>query len=586
MSKAVQFLKIGGAWLLLAAVGVPAASWAEPFRSEQTSNEIASSSTNEYVANKSSIRQLLSTLAGEIQKPIIVSELAGRKQVSGKFDMDKPLQLLKNLAAKTALIWYNDGSAIYVYDVNEMQSQMVQLHHAPFDRLVAFLKSTMLYDQHFPPRTNGSAGSFYISGPPVYVGLVTAAAKYLDSTFSDTTTGKNEIRVIKLKNSFVTDRDYLQRDAPVSIPGVATVLNQLLNGGNGNGAPRDSRNPVPLATITIDRDTRSALTAANAAEGGGNFPPLPPLPQQNKISQPADNVSYGTINIVAYPDTNSLLIRGASQQVSYVQDLVTAIDIAKQQIQLSLWILDIDKDEVNQLGVNWSGSARMGNGGIAFNSSSLSATNSTKFLAEVSALAKRQEAQIVAHPEILTQENIPALFDNNSSFYVQVKGERTATLEKITYGTLISVLPRLSSGSKEIEMILDIQDGGLTTTGDNQITQVAELPLVNNTQISTEARVPKGSSLLVGGYSRDQRVSGGWGIPLLRDIPFLGRLFDYRYKHNKQFVRMFLIQPKLLPQGAVWEGVDENTSLGQTSLGTNITLKATVAMLHNYMAQH
>ncbi|MEN3260927.1 type III secretion system outer membrane ring subunit SctC [Sodalis endosymbiont of Spalangia cameroni] len=586
MSKVVQFLKIGCAWLLLAAVGVPAASWAGPFRSEQTSNEIASSSTNEYVANKSSIRQLLSTLAGEIHKPIIVSELAGRKQVSGKFDMNKPLQLLENLAAKTALIWYNDGSAIYVYDVNEMQSQMVQLRHAPFDRLVAFLKSTMLYDQRFPPRTNGSSGGFYISGPPVYVGLVTAAAKYLDSTFSDTTTGKNEIRVIKLKNSFVTDRNYSQRDAPVSIPGVATVLNQLLNGGNGNGAPRDSRNPVPLATITIDRDTRSALTAANAAEGGGNFPPLPPLPQQNKSSQPADNVSYGTINIVAYPDTNSLLIQGASQQVSYVQDLVTAIDIAKQQIQLSLWILDIDKDEVNQLGVNWSGSARMGNGGIAFNSSSLSATNSTQFLAEVSALAKRQEAQIVAHPEILTQENIPALFDNNSSFYVQVKGERTATLEKITYGTLISVLPRLSSGSKEIEMILDIQDGGLTTTGDNQITQVAELPLVNNTQISTEARVPKGSSLLVGGYSRDQRVSGGWGIPLLRDIPFLGRLFDYRYKHNKQFVRMFLIQPKLLPQGAVWEGVDENTSLGQTSLGTNITLKATVAMLHNYMAQH
>lgn len=502
--------------------------------------------------------------------------------------MDKPRQLLENLAAKTALIWYNDGSAIYVYDVSEMQSQMVQLRHAPFERLMAFLKSTMLYDQRFPPRTNGSSGGFYISGPPVYVGLVIAAARYLDSTFSDITTGKNEIRVIRLKNSFVTDRNYSQRDSPITIPGVATVLNQLLNGGNGNGVPRDSRNPVPLATITIDRDTFSALASANAAEGGGNFPPLPPLPQQNKSPQTAENINYGTINIVAYPDTNSLLIQGASQQVSYVQDLVTAIDIAKQQIQLSLWILDIDKDEVNQLGVSWSGSAKMGNGGIEFNSSSLSANNSTQFLAQVSALAKRQDAQIVAHPELLTQENIPALFDNNSSFYVQVKGERTATLEKITYGTLISVLPRLSSGSKEIEMILDIQDGGLTTTGDNEIAQVAELPLVNNTQIkiSTEARVPKGSSLLVGGYSRDQRVSGGWGIPVLKDIPFLGLLFDYRYKHNKQFMRMFLIQPKLLPQGAVWEGVDENPSLGHTSLGTNITLKATVAMLYNYMAQH
>lgn len=79
MSKVVHFLKMSCAWLLLAAVGAPAAVWAGPFRSEQATNDISSGSINEYVANKSSIRQLLSALSGEIHKPIIVSELAGRK---------------------------------------------------------------------------------------------------------------------------------------------------------------------------------------------------------------------------------------------------------------------------------------------------------------------------------------------------------------------------------------------------------------------------------------------------------------------------------------------------------------------------
>ncbi|MBT9432266.1 hypothetical protein JZM24_09255 [Candidatus Sodalis endolongispinus] len=102
MSKVVQLFKVGCTWLLLAAVGVPAAVWAGPFRSDQTTNDSSSGSINEYVANKSSIRQLLSALSGEIHKPIIVSELAGRKQVSGKFDMDKPLQLLESLASRTA----------------------------------------------------------------------------------------------------------------------------------------------------------------------------------------------------------------------------------------------------------------------------------------------------------------------------------------------------------------------------------------------------------------------------------------------------------------------------------------------------
>ncbi|KFX17941.1 type III secretion system outer membrane ring subunit SctC [Pectobacterium parvum] len=535
---------------------------------------------NIYVANNNSVQQLFYVLGGAINKPIIASSEAAKKRVSGNFDLSRPRELLSTLASRTGLIWYDDGSSIYVYDTSEVQSSVVRLAYAPFDRLVAYLKSSGLYDERFPLRSNGQAGSFYVSGPPVYVELITAAAKYIDATYAQPGTGESVIRVIKLKNAFVNDRTYTQRDAPVIVPGIATVLNQLLNNSYGTGGRH-----AASARITVDTDTQHALDTASASQRG-NFPPLPSLGAASQASSRSSNepTNENSINIVAYSATNSLLVQGSERQVSFVEDLVSAVDIPKQQIQLSLWIIDVSKDDINQLGVRWQAAAKISNGGVTFNTSSLTPENSFNFLADVSALAQKGNAQVVSRPEILTQENVPALFDNNSSFYAKLVGERTSSLEKITYGTMISVLPRLSPRQQEIEMTLNIQDGGVPIDINGKTGNVDSIPMVNNTQISTEARVPVGYSLLVGGYSRDQDEYHSLGIPVLRDIPFLGGLFDYSYVSHKKMVRLFLIQPRLMVNGETWQGRDDDNSvLGRTLSGSEVTLKSTVSMLRENM---
>jgi type III secretion outer membrane pore, YscC/HrcC family len=551
--------------------------------SSAPATSIQSTAENTYVASNNSVQQLFFVVGGALHKPFIVSVEAAKKRVSGNFDLNDPKSVLDTVAARTGLIWYDDGSSVYIYDTSEIQSSVVRLAFAPYDRLVAYLQSSGLYDPRFPLRSDGRSGSFYVSGPPVYVELVSAAAKYIDATYARPGTGETTIRVIKLKNTFVNDRNYTQRDVPITVPGVATVLNQLLN----NTSSREGGRSAPAgANITVDNDTRSALEAASATQKG-NFPPLPSFnsaPAARSGAVDRDLPSQQTINIVGYSDTNSLLIQGSERQVSFVEDLVNAIDIPKQQIQLSLWIIDISKDDINELGIRWQGAAKLGNTGVTFNTSSLTPENSLHFLADVTALAKKGSAQVVSRPEILTQENVPALFDNNSSFYAKLVGERTSSLEKITYGTMISVLPRLAQRQQEIEMILNIQDGGLPLNADGSTENVDSLPMVNNTQISTEARVPVGYSLLVGGYSRDQDEHHSIGIPLLRDIPFVGKLFDYSYTSHKKMVRLFLIQPGLLASGETWQGRTENNPvLGRTWTGNEVTLKSTVSMLRETM---
>lgn len=94
-----------------------------------------------------------------------------------------------------------------------------------------------------------------------------------------------------------------------------------------------------------------------------------------------------------------------------------------------------------------------------------------------------------------------------------------------------------------------------------------------------------GYSLLIGGYSREEDALQGSGIPLLKDIPLVGKLFDYTYTSHRNMVRLFLIQPRLLAYGETWQGRWENNPvLGRNLAGEDTTtLQSTVTMLRQFM---
>ncbi|CAI3807435.1 Type 3 secretion system secretin [Pseudomonas sp. MM221] len=259
----------------------------------------------------------------------------------------------------------------------------------------------------------------------------------------------------------------------------------------------------------------------------------------------ARDAAAGSIRVVAYPDTNSLLVKGLPEQVLFIENLVAALDEPKRHVELSLWIIDLQKDDLNELGVDWQGSLKLGSQvGVSLNGGSLSTLDSTSFMAAISALETDNRARVVSRPVVLTQENVPAIFDNNRTFYARLIGERSVELEHVTYGTLVSVLPRISA-SGEVEMALNIEDGSVVDSA-TESSVVDTLPTVGRTRISTVARVPRGKSLLVGGFTRDERAEVIKRIPVLGHIPYLGRMFSYRQTRESNTVRVFLIQPKEL----------------------------------------
>ena len=487
---------------------------------------------NGYVARNDSLNSFFEAMSTKLNKTVVVSKSASRKKINGNFNFRDPEALLDRLASQLGVIWYSDGQTIYIYDAEEIRNSIISLQNISLSAFKSFLKEAGLYDSRYPLKGDEQNGIVYISGPPIFVSIVTKTAALIDKQNNDIEMGRLKIGVFRLHNTFVNDRTYQLRDQNIVIPGIATVIEKLLAGEQQN-----------LTEVQGRMFRASGSNIASEALSGNSSTDNEMYIDEARDSTTSSSTPISDIKVISYPDTNSLLVKGTAEQVDFIGALVRLLDVAKRHVELSLWIIDLNKNDLEQLGVAWGGSASFSNKlNMALNQTLVSTLDGVHFLASVYALEKKNQARIVSKPVLMTQENVPAIFDNNRTFYTKLIGERNSSLAHVTYGTMISVLPRFSADG-EIEMSLNIEDGNeekQSVSGNED----SVLPEVGRTHISTVARVPQGKSLLIGGYTRDSRTKDVQKIPLLGDIPLIGGLFRYENQNQNNVVRVFLIQPK------------------------------------------
>lgn len=486
---------------------------------------------NWYVANNEDLKSFFESVVSPSGKGVLVSKLATRKKITGKFNTEDTTDVINTVSGQMGLVWYADSNVIYIYDVSELKSGLISLQNLSLAELNAFLKNAGLYSARYPVK-GGNKGTYYVSGPPVYVDMVISAAKILNQNSDGVELDRQKIGIIHLQNTFVTDRTYELRNEKITIPGIATIVSELLGSSSHakkqivSGITQENKELNPLKMPPLD------LTEA--------------LRIENKIEEEPQPVfdSESDIKIIAYPGNNTILVKGTIGQVEFITRLVKNLDTPKRHIELSLWIVDINKNDLDNLGVDWSGNISLGsNLAVGFNqSSSISTLDGSKFTATIEALEQKNRATVISKPVILTQENIPAIFDNNRSFYTKLVGERNVSLQSVTYGTMISVLPRFTFDN-QIELLLNIEDGNEDDTSTDS-RKVDNIPIVGRTVISTVARVPQGKSLLIGGYTKDMNSVQERKVPFLGSIPLIGRLFSYEGTQNNNIVRIFLIEPR------------------------------------------
>ena len=281
--------------------------------------------------------------------------------------------------------------------------------------------------------------------------------------------------------------------------------------------------------------------------------------------------------IQADPRQNAVVVRDREEKMPFYKQVIDLLDVPVGLVEIRATIIDIDRNTMDDLGIEWEFSATGDNGdrvlhggldttdtytdekglqlpvGEGLNLATIIGNASDFFLAKVRALQKKGHAKILSRPSVLTLNNVEAQLEHTRTFYVRVAGDQEVDLFDINVGVVLRVTPHIieENGRNMIKMAIQIEDGELLEA------TVDDIPEVKKSTINTQAVVPQNDSLLIGGYLRERNEKTKQQVPCLGDIPLLGWLFRSQKTTGDEYERLFLISPIIVEHGTT-----EKTSAG------------------------
>ncbi|WP_145515971.1 EscC/YscC/HrcC family type III secretion system outer membrane ring protein [Yersinia aleksiciae] len=449
------------------------------------------------------VSNLLKDLGMNYGIPVVVSPDIN-EHFSGTIRDKKPEEILSELAGLYNITWYYDGGTLYFYKAQSIRREFISPDGLSTTTLLKYLQSSGVpADKNCVVKAISRLGAIEVTGVPICIERVTTLSKMLSSQARSQNESKETVKVFQLKYASAADSDYQYRDQQVKLPGLVSVLREMTMGNN-----------LPLV----------------GGKGQDNTPSSMPL-------------------FSADPRQNAIIIRDRQVNMPMYRSLIKQLDQRPVQIEISVTIIDVDAGDISQLGIDWSASTSIGGTGISFNKDmgkngadgfSTVIGDTSNFMVRLNALQRNSRARVLSRPSVVTLNNIQAVLDKNITFYTKLEGDKVAKLESVISGSLLRVTPRMidADGVKEVLLNLNIQDGQQQAP----ISSSEPLPEIQNSDISTQATLRVGQSLLLGGFIQDKQIESQNKIPLLGDIPLVGGLFRSTDKQSHSVVRLFLIK--------------------------------------------
>lgn len=194
----------------------------------------------------------------------------------------------------------------------------------------------------------------------------------------------------------------------------------------------------------------------------------------------------------------------------------------------------------------------------------------------VSALKTQNNTKVVSNPTVVTLNNTEAVLNIGSEFpipsYTYNSERGTFEVSGFQYkpiGIIMKVTPQVN-GQGNIRLALEpevSQQNGETTFGG---AGGATIPIIATRKVKTNISLKDGYTAGIGGLVTSNKNHGGTKVPILGDIPGLGRLFSSKSVNDQTTNLLIFITAKTVnPDGAAPSDVFTNDAL--QSVGMNDT---------------
>ncbi len=406
------------------------------------------------------------------------------------------------------------------------------------------------------------------------------------------------IRKIDQASSSTVDIVPLHR---ASAPQIATVLTNLQSAGRSNGE-------TPQVTIAADERTNSILLGGNKAarartklliadldnqssSNQGNtevfylkylqakvFAPILGKIAQNMMGKNtgSDSVDTSTTssttgakstkapenntNIQAEPSTNALIVTAPPTIMQALRSIISKLDIRPAQVLVEGVIVEVDQDDLKNMGIQWGGltndsdaTASGASPSVAFpplGAGTWGIIPHTQVRAVLSALQNKTGVNILSTPSIVVLDNHKATLSvgqdipEQSGSYASTGSSSTVTpfntISRKPVVLQLDVIPQINL-SNSVRMSIAISNDTLQNPDNPGLN-----PIINTSKIRNSVIVNSDDILVLGGLISNTLTESNDKVPLLGDVPLLGQAFQHSVRKFEKKNLIVFIKPVIL----------------------------------------
>lgn len=545
-------------------------------------------------ADRKPVAEVLRAFAVEQGLPLDLSESVASTSISGEFDGLTPRQFLDAVCDSGEFVWFWDGTRLHVSPAAQSRSRLLELPQVTLEQATAAFESLGFASGPAVRSVGvrGAGGVLTLSGSPAFLEVAEPVLRAIDTqarTRQDQAAAaaaqvaeaaraeasEMQVRVFRLKHATAGDLTLRGGGAQTVVPGVARALQNIMGTASGS---------LSTGSEATDRKrSRPSLFGTGLAAVGKDAPESTP---ERSVARGAPAREWGTGPaesdgdkplIQAEPRLNAVIVRDTAARLPLYAALIEQLDVASPVIEISAAVVDIDADNGRSLGVEFlsfgdgkgSTKARLGfeadrafnqgdgdnagttpgfvDGtdivrGAGLSTSVLVPVSGYELLTRIRALEEKGEAQLVTSPSVITLENVEASLRQEETVFVRVAGRDATDLFDVRAGVQLRVTPTLVKEGDQItfRLVVDVQDGSFSDL------RVDGVPSTRESAISTQAVVPGDKTLLIGGYFVERQNNNVRQVPVLGNVPVLGRLFQRSENNRSRAQRFFFITPRLV----------------------------------------
>lgn len=287
------------------------------------------------------------------------------------------------------------------------------------------------------------------------------------------------------------------------------------------------------------------------------------------------------------PITSTLIVRASPSLQKKIEEMIERLDVYHPQITIEAKFVELTVTDINELGIDLdiqnikAGTNNLNKGDIdiisdwvdtdagfpkesAGTSIWLTRLNDVAFNAVLRALEKQKKANVLSAPRVTTINGQPATIEvtQNIPYVTDKEIENVGTSEFPIWqtnftigeedaGVYLEVTPTVPEGSTLIT--LDLKPTVKVLVKRISVFTGVEAaygwPVIDTRTTNTSMVVNSGESIVLGGLIQNSVNVVEKKVPLLGDIPLLGRAFRYKHSSDEKknlliFITAYLVSPR------------------------------------------